>query len=138
MKISFHGGKCCGIKIIHNMGSNPNEILPERDYGDKPVYFDRDKYGEDVSSDLMFFYGKVPKETYLKRLDRFIAFLDKHRPKGVIEITLSDYDVYGQPNNFNQVAKWEPLLLERGFVLVTKCLNSNSNNNIYIYHRKKE
>lgn len=134
MKIGFHGGKCCGIKTIHGLGYNPNELiaaLPKRKEFDKPA----DQYGRDFRSVTNFFRDKAPCETCLARLDRYIKYLDEKRPKGIIEIALADFNGNREATSWNQIRKWEPILLERGFKLVNECMNSNSGNKVYVYHR---
>jgi hypothetical protein len=141
MKIAFHGGKCCGIKTIHGLGSKPDDLLTELT-NKAPITAaaeNPDQFGMNVSSETNFFYGDAPAETFIQRLDRYIEYLDKKRPNGVIEIALCDYSHYGEDSKlYNQVVPWEPLLLERGFKLVTDCFNSNSKNRIFIYHRKTD
>jgi hypothetical protein len=134
MKITFHGGECCGVKHISGFSHDPTSKLeayinPKPFSGAHP-----DQNGASVNSAKNFFYGEAPKETEVERLDRYIAYLDKVRPFGVIEIVLCDY----KKSWLDQTKDWAPILLERGFVLVTDCINSNSGNRIYIYHRKVE
>jgi hypothetical protein len=142
MKITFHGGNCCAVKHIKDMGSDPSEVLdaldnPKPKFGSEP-----DRMGSSVSSDKNFFYGTAPKEKAWQRLDRYLEYLDKVRPNGVIEIILCDYSAYLQydcgPSPYDQTKKWPRLLKKRGFVLVTDCFNSNSKNRVFIFHRKKD
>lgn len=136
MKLVFHGGKCCGIKTIHGMGSQP---FPDKTEG-AIEYFEpaltaldkdrrHDKVGAEVSSDLMFYHLSAPKESKVDRLDRYLEYVKKYRPSGVVEIVLAK----GLQTWVDQMA-WEPELVKRGFKLVNKCLNSNSRNTIYIFH----
>jgi hypothetical protein len=140
MKITFHGGECCGIKHISGLGNDPERLVDEIDNpkpdNDHAAY--PDTSGREVSSDQNFFYGKAPKESCLNRLDRYIKYIDKVRPYGVIEIVLCDYRCAPWMAHYNQIPAWEPVLLKRDFVLVTPCFNSNSDNKIFIYHRKTD
>lgn len=88
--IAFHGGKCCGIKIIHSIGEYP-EAKAEELTKDKanPVADDADQYGHEVSSSKNFYNQAAPEETYLERVDRYIKFIDAVRPHGIIEIVLA-------------------------------------------------
>jgi hypothetical protein len=141
VRISFHGGLCCGIKHIHEVGCNPNGKIgpkPARKFEGPDFTHDKqmnpDQWGINVSSADNAFYGEAPKETYLERLDRYLKFLDGWRPSGIVEIVLSD----GDDDCYNQVKAWEELLLERGFKAVNSCKNSNSGNTIWVYHRNTE
>lgn len=136
MKITFHGGECCGIRHISGFGTEPNAKLSALEAikypGDRVA--EADTYGLPVSSCFNVYTLDAPEETYVERLDRYLKFLDEFRPQGITEVTLADdgtdYD--------NQLPEWEPLLLERGFVPVTNCYNSNSGNRVYVYHRKTD
>lgn len=125
MKLVFHGGKCCGIKTIYDLGFEPSF----EDYGvDKKKAVNHDKYGNTVRSDLEFFTDEAPNEPLKDRLKRLIEFVKKKRPSGIVEVVL-------QKGRFaDQVTPWEPILLSHGFKLVNRFPNSNSSNDIYIYH----
>lgn len=123
MRLILHGGKCCGIKHIYDLGRSPNARLPAKRATKKL----KSEATYSVSSPSHFHYPSAPAETYVQRLDRYLAFLDANRPKGICEIVLSDY----------QLVHWRGLLEERGFKLVNKCKNSNSGCTIHIYHRNK-
>lgn len=131
MKLVFHGGKCCGIKTIHSLGNSPTAILGE--IAAKQID-NSDCYGHTVSSDKPFFHEAAPVETYLERLDRYIAYCDKRRPHGMIEITLAK-NSYETPK---QTEVWPPLLAERGFKLVNSCQNSNSGNRCFVFYRNSD
>lgn len=130
MRISLHGGNCCGIKCINGLYYYPDLELAAR----KPIK--RTSFGQKYSSgvnDMIqsnpygkydFFNGAAPKETYTQRLDRFITFIKTYRSHHAIEIVL---------NKTSQKA-WVPVLEERGFKLVTESKNSNTMNTIQIFH----
>ena len=125
MLLLCHGGKCCGIKHIYGFSNHPQiGELPALKGSSEPAV----RYHGGVQSEQagqQFFIGKAPKETALKRLDRYLRFCQTNQPKGLIEVSL----VLGQKN------MWEKILLERGFELVQKFENSNTDNTIYLYHR---
>jgi hypothetical protein len=133
MKLVTHGGQCCGIKIIHTMGWSPSddyECPPLKKARSHPAFpgagYDYNNPGK------RFFWDKAPAEHPLRRLDRYLAFCDRERPNGVVEIVLSYNE---EDEEENQVPQWEPDLLTRGFKKVNECLNSNSGNYVCIYHR---
>jgi hypothetical protein len=127
MRLVFHGGKCCGIKTIYGFERPDYFVSPEEKRG----FICPDEYGHHVSSDTDFFTDEAPEETELERFDRLIEFCENHRPNGIIEAVLasSDYKDYNQP------PFWEEHFLKRNFKLVNQCLNSNSGNTVYVYHR---
>lgn len=131
-KIAFHGGLCCGIKTIHRMGYNPKAVVMALEPSDVPDY---DQYGHDFNTEVNIFCNDAPEETAEERVDRYLKFLDAVRPYGIIEIILAD-----DPNDEDDQQRllWEPVLLERRFVMVTDCYNSNSGNRVYVYHRKTD
>lgn len=133
MMLVFHGGLCCGMKTIFNMDKDPHGMEPELE-ALPPLKLANDQYGHDVASDLSFYRSAAPSETRVERLDRYLDFLDDNRPKGVVEIVLANSKIFGTA----QVDNWRPILEERGFREVNNCLNSNSGNRIFIFHRNKE
>lgn len=127
MIISFHGGMCCGIKHIYDMG-NPDTMCSPITATKKRLYHDVNyTYSR---QDLNFFTDEAPAETKLQRLDRYLAFLRDRRPGGIVEIVLVAQDDW-----YWKYSLWEPLLLERGFVKVgPEVFNSNSDNKIQVFH----
>lgn len=135
MNMIWHGGHCCGIKTIHNFSCDPDFKLPA-------VAATGTALGFDIAAPGRSFEYRpkaMPEETALERLDRLLKYKDKKSPYGVVEAVLAATTTFEgeDPPAESQVARWEPILLERGFVLVTECYNSNSGNTIYIYHRVK-
>jgi hypothetical protein len=124
MDVYLHGGKCCGIKHIFGLGHSPNYTLPRK----APSKVLKNEASCYFNSTKNFFWRAAPAETYLQRLDRILSFLDEVRPQGVCEIVLAA----------TQLLPWQQILLDRGFVRVTECKNSNSGGKIYIFHRAKE
>lgn len=138
MKLTYHIGQCCGIKTVFNFFYNPDSLLPATRIT-KPGDWGKDTFGHHVSSTDSFWYGEAPKETYKERLQRFIAFMHKHRPYNVLEVVIvpeygsdpeDDEDEGGQEYQ----RCWIPVLEELGFKMVTEALNSNSHNVIQIWH----
>ena len=126
MQLGFHGGKCCGIKVIHGLMDDPDDTTEALS---KISDSDKDSMGMDVNSKERFFTDAAPEETYLKRLDRYIEYMRKRRPSHIIEITLAPFNPY-----CSQKA-WIPLLRRRGFRCVTKAKNSNSGNEVWVFHK---
>lgn len=123
MKIAFHGGKCCGIKTIHGFDNLPsNKVSPKRKYKLKH----NDRYGHNVSSAYNFYHKERPLETYEERLDAYIAWLKQVRPAGMIEVTLTKFQV--------SYYKWGPALERRGFKKACQFKNSNSGNVVCVFH----
>lgn len=129
MHIKLHGGACCGIKHIHALGSDPHyQIVARKALDPTKTSFGRrgctgvndahaDTYPED------FFNEDAPKETYIDRFDRLLAFVKDNRPHGIVEVVLvSCQDA------------WFPLIEERGFKLVTKAKNSNTSAMLHVFH----
>lgn len=144
MHPGYHGGLCCGMKVIRNLGCNPdysvaallsmyeNEEELEDLLADTP-----DVCGRDVESSDSFFFDAAPSEKAYERLDRYLSYLREHRPYGIVEITLADDpDAPGYP--YSQTPKWRPVLEARGFREVNNCLNSNSGNRVYVFHLNME
>lgn len=122
MILGYHGGQCCGIKTIYEMTYSPVGI-------EGALAPHKNKTSYDLSPSLEvphrfnIYWEGAPKETGLERLDRYLDYLKKWRPKGLVEIVLSSYqDV------------WVKYLEERGFVATTKFKNSNTSNNVAVYH----
>lgn len=125
MYIVSHGGFCCGMSTIFNMGYNPTANV-----GPMPPLGNQRSAGSSVSKCI--YPHEAPEETYLARLDRYLAWIDTFRSKGVIEITLAGSQL---PGALTQQSAWHDLLIERGFKAVTEFVNSNSGNTVTIYHR---
>ena len=125
MHLVFHGGKCCGIKTIYEMDDDPELVTGSLDALDGIQQ--QDILYNTTSTKDRFFSDAAPCEKRHERLDRYINFVKKWRPKHIIEVTLAEGPGYSQK-------KWFPVLEERGFKRVNSCLNSNSGNRVYVYH----
>ena len=127
MHLAFHGGLCCGIKTIYGFYGHPDEKNAE-ELSAIPAN-NADSYGNQVASHERFFHEAAPRETGRERLDRYLDYLKRRRPSGIVEVVLATDNGYP-----DQVGCWEPLLLERGFKEVTRAYNSNSENTCIVYH----
>lgn len=129
MYIKLHGGACCGIKHIHEMGYHPDEVLAARlaKTGDETSFGRYHHNGvNDAHADTYpedFFNDEAPKETRAERLARLLEFLKKHRPHGIVEIVLV--------SNQHQ---WYHTLEGHGFKKVTEAKNSNTSNQLRVFH----
>lgn len=156
MKFMYHGAWCCGIKTIYGFSQRPDQNVSALEAETSPA-----KVMHWASVGEKYYRESRPKETALERLDFYLDWDKGKRPYGITEIVLTDgnsYDVaadnyeeqYGKNSPLvamyreyalvhSQIAHWDAALRERGFKVVSKCFNSNSNNNLYIYHlcRKK-
>lgn len=127
MQLVFHGGKCCGIKTVYCMGTSPVEkheslvALSRRNNSDQT-------YGE-VGSGMRFFTDSAPEESGKDRLQRYITFMERNRPRNVLEVVLCESSSDWQ----NQTA-WVPTLEGLGFKMVNRHSNANSGNFIQIWH----
>lgn len=128
MQLVFHGGKCCGIKTVYCMGTSPDEKhealekLARRN--------NRDQTYGDVSSDMRFFTDDAPEESGKDRLKRYITFMERNRPRNVLEVVLCEFSRC----EWQDQTAWVPTLEELGFKLVNRHSNSNSGNFIQIWH----
>jgi hypothetical protein len=134
MYITFHGGRCCGIKHIHNLGASPAFFQPElkaqEREGNKP--YDPTKEGDDwdASYKLNWFDEAAPQETSTDRLKRYLDFIKKYSPGCVVEIVLVSSGPY-----YKQVDHWGPVLKSFGFREVGgQFENSNTGAFLQIYH----
>src|SRR4051812_5768139 len=122
MKITLHGGDCCGIKHISGLGLMPKMMLCAR----KATY--RTSFGfipfSPAENDMMrsnrngrmdFFHLDAPKESYEDRFKRFVEFIKKNRSQGIIEVVLNTGRVL-----------WVPIIQELGFKPVSSGKNSNT------------
>lgn len=124
MYLVFHGGKCCGVKTIYGMGSDPNDKVCSIVAHAKRNH---DKNGDQVRSDLTFFHEGAPLEKAVERLDRYIEFMKRVRPQNILEICLA-------VGSWTNQSAWFPALVERGFKEVTVHKNSNTGNMIHVFH----
>ena len=140
MRLLHHGGECCGIKTICDLGSNPDfkssyPIISEYDAEtarhfnlDEDDYINADKNGETVCSGVpIFTEGSTKGQTYREALETLVEWVKKNRPSHMIEVVITVKGNYDQ-------SKWVPVLEEIGFKQSCEWLNSNSGNVCAHYH----
>jgi hypothetical protein len=130
VKISLHGGECCGIKHIHGLGRYPHVGIASRRalpvntaFGQWSMRAINDMRYSNKKADCDFYNLSAPSETYEKRFKRFVKFIKEHRAQGTIEVVI----------NYSQKV-WIPILEEQGFKMVSSGKNSNTANTIEIWH----
>lgn len=130
-KIAFHGGKCCGIKVIHTLGFDPDRMCKALEKTNcAEVKQNADQYGHDVTSSFNFYTGEAPIESVKDRVKRYIDYLLKVRPHGIIEIVLATSTF----KEYDQIVHMSDMVKELGFVEVSSCHNSNSSNRVHVFH----
>lgn len=112
MILTGHGGACCAIKHIRGLGSSPYVIIGAQAIGGI----------------------NVPREKAATRLARLISHQKTVQMEGVIEVTIADNQAYN--NGPGQFYRWPKKLLDLGFKLTFEAYNSNSGNNVRVYHLK--
>ena len=125
MELRYHGGGCCGIKIICNFWGAPDLPLGPKEEEPRPEYRqDRQKHGLPVAMTDSFYWLEAPQESRLDRLRRYINFCKETQKRGLIEVVL--YRL--------QFPKWENVLLAEGFVVANTFINGNSGYELRVYH----
>lgn len=125
MQLSYHGGKCCGIKTIHNLGINPSHTHDAKAF--PPLAGICDGGGECHPYGKSFFTGDCPEENAESRFKRYIEYFDNARVSGLVEVTTSSL--------LDQTEAWSPVLEGHGFKAVTTFKNSNSGRMVTVWHR---
>ena len=123
MEFKSHGGACCGMSHIFNLGSSPEYLLPALPAA--PVH-----------QPLGTRYPLArPEETAKERMAAFLDYYDAHEYVSLItEVTVIGYHrTVGSLESQN--ARWQETLLGLGFKVVNRFLNSNSGNVVIVYHR---
>lgn len=122
MNLTNHGGKCCGVKTIHNLNNHPHKnalSIAARGYP-------QDCLQQYQKPGQRYFHEAAPQETYEKRLDRYLDYLKERNPGGIVDIVI----VIG--GGADQSA-WIPVLEARGFKEVARTVNSNSKATIAMF-----
>jgi len=89
MTIGLHGGNCCGIKIIYNLGPKPEHIEYAKDETTQE-HLSADRHGEEVCNPYFNFYWKsAPPEKAIERFDRYLSYIEQVRHYGLVEVTLA-------------------------------------------------
>lgn len=128
MKLMHHGGKCCGIKTLFNMG-----YIPEGLHYAIPAVTTLGATDGSLSSIGTPWYREArPEETGLERIKAYIKFYEKNRKTGILECVLQTPK---KPNDYgNGQAAWIPVLLKLGFKEVNTWPNSNSTNILHVFN----
>lgn len=117
MFLVYHGGNCCGVRHVYSMGADPTSlILPKK--ASEPFNSQRPYVVQNL------YTRERPAETRLQRLEAYLEFQRAEQDAGIIEIILSS----------NQAVGWHDSLIALGFKEVSRHRNSNSGNDILIYH----
>lgn len=133
LRMTNHGGHCCGMKQIFGFNTNGRDDTNERGYiSYKNVTEVPKKYANvnnytAVDDDTLRDTKYIPPETTAERLDRFLGFMKERQ--GIIEIILAE-----SPYSWMDQSVWVPIVESRGFIEVSQCYNSNSSNVIHVYH----
>lgn len=145
MKITHHGGNCCGIKTISGLFSpDDNQArLTVKSPSAADQELNQDIRGQTVSSSTNMYLYAAPEETSLQRFDRYLDFLCEKRPYHIIEVAIAAYPESAQSEAAFDASRirdfqtsWIPLLLQRGFKESVRNFNSNSGNIVIVYHAK--
>lgn len=127
MKVSPHGGYCCGVTHISGLIVGDFLKLEAGDYPQRPEGF---TYGGSYVWGL-----KVPEETYKERFRRFVAWRKTVQGQGLIEVTTHDCKYpLGGANYTTQTDWWREELEKTGFKAVTEFYNSNSGRRVTVWH----
>lgn len=141
MKIAYHGGKCCGIKIIHGLPMGTKCFPLEK--SDKP-YYDAQRSGlGSQSTETNVFCLDAPKEDGFARFDRYVKFMRENqlRGNGLLEVTTNSYRycIGRDPETLeikysSQTDYWREHLESHGFKAVTSFVNGNSTYTVTVWH----
>lgn len=113
MRKTAHGGECCGIWHIHDMGMSPNN----NDVNGRQRITKEERLRELIES----LDGEVIYSDFDDEDDDNDRTYNNGRVK---EVVLADYQLDG----------WQDKLIEMGFKLVASFLNSNSGNVCYVFY----
>lgn len=127
MQLVFHGGKCCGIKTVYQMDTDPES---KHNSLDKIPQNNGDQSYHDVGSDKRFFHLDAPYESGYDRLKRYIEYMEKYRPRNILEVVIIKSPKY----SWQDQSKWIPVLEGFGFTQVNEHTNSNSGNIVCVFH----
>lgn len=164
MKITHHGGNCCGIKHLVGLSEEPDDYIEEKEETTKEgVSYDRG--GQSVTSSFNFHWPERPEETYEERFIAYLEFLARVRPFGLVECSIvvpHDEDApllklyawamaeieLGLATYEEQMtdgenigtgggldqSAWIPVFEANGFTCVNEFPNVNSGNTVQIWH----
>lgn len=119
LRLSCHGGRCCGAKHLHEFPPNPEWNLSATSAVGKTK-----GCVAQMNNPGKFFYNiTAPKESALSRLDRVLTWCKENQPGGMIEVILGEY----------QKTTWGNHLEQRGFIMGPKFKNSNTHRVLQVY-----
>lgn len=121
LKLTNHGGRCCGVKHLHEFPYSPDHNVAAYDGGTKSG---GSGYEQMVNPGKPFRYVKYPKQTGLERLKAVLAECKKQQPRGLVEVILS----------VSSASQWNKHLLELGFKKGPKFENSNTYTTLQVYY----
>lgn len=147
IKISAHGGNCCGIKHIWGFGQHATENTS------LPSYKKEVHSGDHGGREDNCFPIDRPAETMKQRFHGLLHNLCKYRSNGLVEIVLVEGGYTGDIDEeaerycscsypcdgdepceiFNQV-QFFPMVEEVGFKAVSRFHNENSGHVVRVYH----
>lgn len=145
MQLINHGGHCCGVKHLRGFG-NPQEksleILLVAQRG-VDLVFDGKRYvsKDNPERDHISLETRITEKTREQAFDDAVSEFQKRDPEkdngrfkgGILEVILTDKffeNIYGK--------FWTDKLKTAGFVLVSRFLNTNSNNVCNVFHLYRE
>lgn len=163
IKITHHGGNCCGIKHIANLGVNPAYAVYNKTKTRKDE-LSTDRNGGVVSSAFNLYWPERPSETYGERFNAYLDYLAIIRPYGLVECTITtsncggfgisgditgsmewdltpyeelrydeDEEEIPEGGHYDQ-SPWIPVFEKCGFQKVSEFPNSNSGNYVQVWH----
>lgn len=87
MKISLHGGHCCGIKTIYDLGCDPDHTIYRKLESSKE-FLSVDRLGGQFDTGWDMHWKARPSEKYRERFDAYIDYLAEIRRYGLVEVAI--------------------------------------------------
>lgn len=87
MKISLHGGHCCGIKTIYDLGWSPENTAYRKSESSKK-YLSADRNGGQFDTDWDMYWPERPSEKMGERFKAYINYLAEIRRYGLVEVAI--------------------------------------------------
>lgn len=126
MSLKGHGGQCCGIRHIYNLGASPKEACINNKNVKEAIDWCNSKYYYEVSEEFVSFSTFVKTTECKTNGELFNTMLDQvfeEQESGCIEVVVSE-----------EQEPWFKFLEKAGFKRVSEFGNSNSGNYCYVYH----
>lgn len=121
LRLTNHGGRCCGVKHLHEFPYAPNHSVVAYKSGKKDG---GNGYTQMNQPGKAFRYVKYPAQTGLERLKAVLAECKLKQPKGLVEVILP----------LNVADLWQEHLLELGFEKGPEFVNSNTYSKLQVYY----